>query len=60
MAHKRLYKSVGQVYYELVLPAELDSGHVSMFKKCLGEPASLLRVEVLGVDKDLYYEEVPI
>ena len=34
--------------------------HVSMLKKSLGDPASIILVEGLGVDEDLSYEEVPI
>ena len=49
--------------YELALPGELASihpvFHVSMLKKCLGDPASILPVEGLGVDEDLSYDEVP-
>ncbi|XP_069147107.1 uncharacterized protein [Solanum lycopersicum] len=54
----------GEVSYELALPAELDFVHpvfyVSMLKKFLGDPTSILPVEDLGVDEDLSYEEVPI
>ena len=50
--------------YELALPVELASVHpvfhVSMLKKCLGDPASILPLEGLGVDEDLSYEEVPV
>ena len=50
--------------YELVFPAELASVnpvfHVSMLKKCLGDPTSIIPVEGLGVDEYLSYEEVPI
>ncbi|XP_069150337.1 uncharacterized protein [Solanum lycopersicum] len=53
----------GEVAYELALPAELafvnPVFHVSLLKKCLGDPAMILHVEGLGVDEDLYYEEVP-
>ena len=54
---------MGEVDYELALPAELASFHpvfhVSMLKKCLGDPTSILRIKGLGVDKDLSYEKVP-
>ncbi|XP_069145930.1 uncharacterized protein [Solanum lycopersicum] len=47
---------------QLALPAELASVypvfHVSMLKKYLGDPASILPVDGLGVDEDLSYEEV--
>ena len=46
------------------LPAELafvhPVFHVSMLKKCLGDPASILPVEGLGVDEDLSYEYIPV
>ena len=55
---------VGEVAYELALPAELafvhPVFHVSMLKKFLGDPASILPVGGLGVGEDLSYEEVPV
>jgi len=52
------------VAYDLALLAELvivyPVFHVSMLKKCLGDPASILPIEGLGVDEDLSYEEVPV
>ena len=59
-----ILQCVGEVAYEFALPAELASVylvfHVSMIKKCLGDPASILPVEGLGVDENLSYEEVPV
>ncbi|XP_069150862.1 uncharacterized protein [Solanum lycopersicum] len=59
-----ILQRVGEVAYELALPAELASVHpvfhVSMLKKCLGDPASILHVEGLGVGEDLSYEEIPV
>ena len=47
-----ILKRVGEVEYELAFPAELASVHplfhISMLKKCLGDPASILPVEGLG------------
>ena len=34
--------------------------HVSMPKKCPGDPASILPIEGLGVDENLSYYEVPV
>ncbi|XP_069143488.1 uncharacterized protein [Solanum lycopersicum] len=59
-----ILQRVGEVAYELALPAELASVHpvfhVSMLKKCLGDPASILLVAGLVVGEDLSYEEVPV
>ena len=59
-----ILQCVGEVAYELALPAELASVHpvfqVSMLKKWLDDPASILPVEGLGVDEDLSCEEVPM
>ena len=48
--------------YELALPVELASVHlvfhVSMLKKFLRDPTSILPIEGLGVGEDLSYEEV--
>ena len=56
--------SEGNVAYELKLPNDLVSVHpvfhVSMLKKCLGDPAFILPVEGLVVDENLSYEEVPV
>ena len=55
---------VGEVAIVLALPAELDSIHpifyVSMLKKFLGYPTSILPVEGLRFEENLFYEEVPI
>ena len=57
-----ILQRVGEVANDLALPADQDSVHpvfhVSMLKKCLGDPAQILLVEDLGVDEDLSYEEV--
>ena len=59
-----ILERVGEVAYELALPVELSFihpvFHVSMLKKCLGDPTLILPVEGLGVDEDLSYEEVPV
>ena len=53
---------MGEVAYELALLAELASVHpvfhVFMLKKGLGDPASILPIEGLGVGEDLCYKEV--
>ncbi|WMV46562.1 hypothetical protein MTR67_039947 [Solanum verrucosum] len=55
---------VGKVAYELDLPNDLATVHpvfhVSMLKKCVGDPTSIVPLEGLGVDESLSYEEVPV
>lgn len=57
-----ILRMVGKVSYELRLPSELASVHpvfhVSMLKKCIGDPNSILLIESLGVQENLSYEEV--
>ena len=57
-------KRIGKVDYELNLHSELASIHpvfdVSMLKKGIRDPVSILPFEGLGVDENLYYEEVTI
>ncbi|WMV18693.1 hypothetical protein MTR67_012078 [Solanum verrucosum] len=59
-----ILKRVGKVAYELKLPIELAPVylvfHISMLKKCIGDPVSILPLEGLGVNENLSYEEVPI
>ncbi|KAK4706706.1 hypothetical protein R3W88_033745 [Solanum pinnatisectum] len=60
----QILKHIGKVTYELDLPNELAPIHplfyVSMLKKCIGDMASILPLEGLGVDENLSYEEVPV
>ena len=50
-------QQIGKVSYELKLHSELASVHlvfhVSMLKKCIGDPMSILPIEGLGVDENL-------
>ena len=52
---------VGQAAYELKLPSELalvhQVFHISMLKKCIGDPESILPIEGLGTKDNLSYEE---
>ena len=34
--------------------------HVSMLRKCLGDPSSIVPLEVINVEENLTYEEVPV
>ncbi|WMV46129.1 hypothetical protein MTR67_039514, partial [Solanum verrucosum] len=56
-----ILKRVGNVAYELKLPNELAPinpvFHISMLKKCISEPMSILPLEGLGLNENLSYEE---
>ncbi|KAK4708523.1 hypothetical protein R3W88_029448 [Solanum pinnatisectum] len=58
----QILKRVGKIAYELDFPNELASVHpvfhVSMLKKCISDPVSIIPLEGLGVDESLSYEEV--
>ncbi|XP_027769944.1 uncharacterized protein LOC114075959 [Solanum pennellii] len=60
----KIMQRVGEVDYELALPAKLASVlpvfHFSMLNNCLNDPALILPVEGLGVDEDSFYEEVHV
>ncbi|KAK4724140.1 hypothetical protein R3W88_026919 [Solanum pinnatisectum] len=64
MGPYQILKRVGKVAYELDLPNELapvhPMFHVSMLKKCIGDPASIIPLEGLGVDESPSYEEVRV
>ncbi|TMW93229.1 hypothetical protein EJD97_012006 [Solanum chilense] len=59
-----MLQRVGKGAYKLRLPSKLASihpvFHVSMLKKCIGDPKSILPIECLNVDENLFYEEVPV
>ncbi|WMV09161.1 hypothetical protein MTR67_002546 [Solanum verrucosum] len=60
----QILKRIGKVAYELNLPNEMAPVHpifhVSMLKKCIGDPVAIIPLEGLGVDESLSNEEVPI
>ena len=60
----QIVKRVGSVAYELDLPLEMSMVHpvfhVSMLRKCLGDPSSIVPLEVANVEENLSYEEVPV
>ena len=55
---------IKKVASELKSPSELSLVHplfhVSMLKKCIGDPVSILPIEGFGVDENLSYEEVVV
>ncbi|WMV18827.1 hypothetical protein MTR67_012212 [Solanum verrucosum] len=58
----QILKHIGKVAYELDLPNGLAPVHpvfhVSMLKKCIGDPLSIISLEILEVDESLSYEEI--
>ena len=55
-----VFQRAGKVAYELRVPNKLASVHlvfhVSILKKCIGDPVSIIPIEGLGVDENLSYE----
>jgi len=60
----RILNRIGKVAYEIELPAELVAVHpvfhISLLKKCVGDPASVLPLESVVVKDSLSYEDVPV
>ncbi|XP_019262317.1 PREDICTED: uncharacterized protein LOC109240149 [Nicotiana attenuata] len=59
----RVIRKVGQVAYELDLHSDLESVHtvfhVSMLRKCIGDPSKIVSVDDVQVTEELSYEETP-
>nr|XP_016437738.1 PREDICTED: uncharacterized protein LOC107763755 [Nicotiana tabacum] len=62
-----LYKTIrriGRVAYELDLPSELEAihhvFHVSMLRKCIGDPSRITPIEDIHIAEDLSYVQVPV
>ena len=60
----RIIRKVGRVAYELDLPSELESVHlvfhVSMLRKCVGDPTKIVPIDDVQVTAKQTYEEVLI
>ncbi|WMV49722.1 hypothetical protein MTR67_043107 [Solanum verrucosum] len=60
----KILKLVGNVAYELEFSAELAAVHpvfhISLLKKCVGDPASIVQLESVAVKDSLTYEDVPV
>jgi len=60
----KIIRKIGMVAYELDLPSELEAVHpvfhVSMLRKCIGEPSRIIPIENICIAEDLSYAEVPI
>ncbi|XP_049394621.1 uncharacterized protein LOC125858883 [Solanum stenotomum] len=61
---RNLEFEIGRVAYELDLPSELEAVypifHVSMLRKCIGDPSRIMPIENICIAEDLSYSEVPI
>ena len=60
----KILKRIGKVAYELELPAKLAAVHpvfhISLLKKCGGDPATVVPLEIVAVKDSLCYEIVPV
>ncbi|WMV07759.1 hypothetical protein MTR67_001144 [Solanum verrucosum] len=60
----RIVKRVGNVAYDLELPQELATVHpvfhISMLKKCMGDPFLIIPTKNIGIKDSLSYEEIPV
>ncbi|KAK4737797.1 hypothetical protein R3W88_001494 [Solanum pinnatisectum] len=60
----RIFKRIGNVVYELELPQELAAVHIvfhiSMLKKCMGDPSLIIPTENIGIKDSLSYEEIHV
>ncbi|WMV46614.1 hypothetical protein MTR67_039999 [Solanum verrucosum] len=59
---RRISKRIGNVAYELELPQELTTVdavfHISMLKKCMGDPSLIIPTEDTSIKYSLSYEEI--
>ncbi|KAH0636311.1 hypothetical protein KY290_036738 [Solanum tuberosum] len=57
-------KRISNVTYELELPQELAAVHpvfhVSMLKKCMGNPSHIIPTQDIDIKDSLSYEEIPV
>ena len=60
----KILKRIDKVVYELELPAKLAAVHpvfhISLLKKLVGDPASIVPLESVEVKNSLSYEDVPV
>ncbi|WMV08217.1 hypothetical protein MTR67_001602 [Solanum verrucosum] len=60
----RISKRIGNVAYELELPQELAVVHlvfhISMLKKCVGDPSLIIPTEDIDIKDNLSYEEIHV
>ncbi|WMV41485.1 hypothetical protein MTR67_034870 [Solanum verrucosum] len=60
----RISKKIGNVVYELELPQELVAVHpmfhISMLKKCMGDPSLIIPTKNIGIKDSFSYEEIHV
>ncbi|WMV16933.1 hypothetical protein MTR67_010318 [Solanum verrucosum] len=60
----RIVKRIGSVAYELELPQELAAVHplfhISMLKKCTGDPSLIMQTKNIEIKDNLSYEEISV
>jgi len=60
----KIIQQIGKVAYKLELPSRLEAVysifHVSMLRKCMGDPLSIVPIEDVQITETLSYEEIPI
>ncbi|WMV38478.1 hypothetical protein MTR67_031863 [Solanum verrucosum] len=58
------YRRIGNVAYELELPQKLAAVHpvfhISMLKRCMGNPSLIIPTEDIGIKDSLSYEEIHV
>ncbi|XP_075112011.1 uncharacterized protein LOC142182048 [Nicotiana tabacum] len=60
----KIIRRIGKVAYGLDLPSELEAVHpvfhVSMLRKCIGDPSRITPIGDIHIAEDLSYVEVPV
>ena len=60
----KILSRFGKVAYELQLSSDLASVHavfhVSLLKKCIGDPSVVVPIQSIGVQNNLSYKEIPV
>ncbi|WMV19143.1 hypothetical protein MTR67_012528 [Solanum verrucosum] len=64
IVRRKISKRIGNVAYELELSQELATVHpvfhISMLKKCMGNPSLIIPTEDIGIEDRLSYEDIHV